>query len=325
MIHGGLVAIAHHQAVDLDSGIGGGHPQILGIRAAPPYSAPMGTRSRTTLASADDRDRAVGLLNNAYALGELDEQLRDRRVGSALVAVSLTDLAALTADLQSVPDDAFRDPSRRRMGRWRRPANGGAKGWWVPTLLGAGGLVVALTLAGVALSSEDSQGPPPPVLTSSGLTEFFADLQSTTHSSKVYALATAGTWGCAATPGGAVSGSGVPVTGYQFSDGELTEDADVGAVAAGTPVVDLARVDVSRLMANVDRAVRDVGTGAEVRVTISGGHHVSCGHEPTWLTDFPQGSARVTIEASEGTRRSWLVTDLAGTADYLHTQNTPTT
>jgi Domain of unknown function (DUF1707) len=59
-------------------------------------------------ASDDDRDSVLQALERHTAAGRLSLEEFDQRCTAALVAVTLNDLAGLTADLPQLPDEAAR-------------------------------------------------------------------------------------------------------------------------------------------------------------------------------------------------------------------------
>jgi Domain of unknown function (DUF1707) len=94
-----------------------------------PGSAPGGPRP---LAAEADRERLVALLREHYALGQLDLEELDRRVGLVLSATYLDQAAAAIADLPALagPEMAQPRPVKRRRGHAQaaKPAAG-----WLPT------------------------------------------------------------------------------------------------------------------------------------------------------------------------------------------------
>jgi hypothetical protein len=61
-------------------------------------------------ASDDDRDTVLRALERHTAVGRLSLDEFDQRSTAALAAVTLDDLAALTADLPKLPNDAAQQP-----------------------------------------------------------------------------------------------------------------------------------------------------------------------------------------------------------------------
>ena len=92
-------------------------------------SAPGGPRR---LASEADREQLVALLREHYALGQLDDDELDRRVGAVLSARYVDEAASAVADLPRLlaPGAAAARPARRRRGHAQaaEPAAG-----WIPT------------------------------------------------------------------------------------------------------------------------------------------------------------------------------------------------
>jgi hypothetical protein len=92
-------------------------------------SAPGGPRR---LAGEADREQLVALLREHYALGQLDDDELDRRVGAVLSARYMDEAASAVADLPrlTAPGTAGGRPARRRRGHAQaaRPAAG-----WIPT------------------------------------------------------------------------------------------------------------------------------------------------------------------------------------------------
>jgi hypothetical protein len=84
------------------------------------------------LAAEADRERLVALLREHYALGQLDLEELDRRVGLVLSAQYLDQAAAAIADLPRLagPEMAEPRPVKRRRGHAQaaKPAAG-----WIPT------------------------------------------------------------------------------------------------------------------------------------------------------------------------------------------------
>ena len=94
-----------------------------------PGSAPSGPRP---LAAEADRERLVALLREHYALGQLDLEELDRRVGLVLSASYLDEAAAAVADLPGLADPGTSGPrpvkQRRGHAQAAKPAAG-----WLPT------------------------------------------------------------------------------------------------------------------------------------------------------------------------------------------------
>jgi Domain of unknown function (DUF1707) len=92
-------------------------------------SAPGGPRR---LAGEADREQLVALLREHYALGQLDDDELDRRVGAVLSARYMDEAASAVADLPrlSAPGSAAGPPARRRRGHAQaaEPVAG-----WIPT------------------------------------------------------------------------------------------------------------------------------------------------------------------------------------------------
>jgi hypothetical protein len=92
-------------------------------------AAPGGPRR---LASEADREQLIALLREHYALGQLDDDELDRRVGAVLSARYVDEAASAVADLPRLlaPGTAAGRPARRRRGHAQaaEPAAG-----WIPT------------------------------------------------------------------------------------------------------------------------------------------------------------------------------------------------
>jgi hypothetical protein len=92
-------------------------------------SAPGGPRR---LADEAGRERLVALLREHYALGQLDDDELDRRVGVVLSARYMGEAASAVADLPQLaaPGIAAGRPARQRRGHAQaaKPAAG-----WIPT------------------------------------------------------------------------------------------------------------------------------------------------------------------------------------------------
>ena len=84
------------------------------------------------LAAEADRERLVALLREHYALGQLDLEELNRRVGLVLSAKYLDQVAAAVADLPQLAGSAMAEqrPVKRRRGHAQaaKPAAG-----WIPT------------------------------------------------------------------------------------------------------------------------------------------------------------------------------------------------
>lgn len=91
-------------------------------------SAPGGPRR---LAGEADREQLVALLREHYALGQLDDDELDRRVGAVLSARYMDEAASAVADLPrlAAPGAAGR-PARRRRGHAQAPQPAAG---WIPT------------------------------------------------------------------------------------------------------------------------------------------------------------------------------------------------
>jgi Domain of unknown function (DUF1707) len=83
-------------------------------------------------ASDADRERLVALLREHYAMGQLELEELDRRVGVVLGALYIDEAAAAVADLPQLanPSTAVPRPVKRRRGHAEtaKPAAG-----WIPT------------------------------------------------------------------------------------------------------------------------------------------------------------------------------------------------
>jgi hypothetical protein len=94
-----------------------------------PGSASGGSRPRVAEA---DRERLVALLREHYALGQLDLDELDRRVGVVLSAQYMDEAAHAVADLPGLGDPGTSRPQpvkqRRGHAQAARPAAG-----WIPT------------------------------------------------------------------------------------------------------------------------------------------------------------------------------------------------
>jgi DUF1707 SHOCT-like domain len=94
-----------------------------------PGSAPAGPRR---LAGEADRERLVALLREHYALGQLDDDELDRRVGVVLGARYMDEATSAVTDLPQLaaPGAAAGRPARQRRGHAQaaKPAAG-----WIPT------------------------------------------------------------------------------------------------------------------------------------------------------------------------------------------------
>ena len=91
-------------------------------------SAPGGPRR---LAGEADREQLVALLREHYALGQLDDDELDRRVGAVLSARYMDEAASAVADLPrlAAPGSAAGPPARRRgHAQAAEPVAG-----WIPT------------------------------------------------------------------------------------------------------------------------------------------------------------------------------------------------
>lgn len=92
-------------------------------------SAPGGPRR---LAAEADREQLVALLREHYALGQLDDDELDRRVGVVLSAQFMDEAASAVTDLPrlAAPEAAGGRPARQRRGHAQaaKPAAG-----WIPT------------------------------------------------------------------------------------------------------------------------------------------------------------------------------------------------
>jgi Domain of unknown function (DUF1707) len=92
-------------------------------------SAPGGPRR---LAGEADREQLVALLREHYALGQLDDDELDRRVGAVLSARYMDEAASAVADLPrlAAPGTAAGPPAKRRRGHAQaaEPVAG-----WIPT------------------------------------------------------------------------------------------------------------------------------------------------------------------------------------------------
>lgn len=95
-----------------------------------------------------DRDQAVDLLNAGYADGRLTATEREDRVGRALAAKTLGDLAQVTSDLETEP--ASTPTTVEREGLWRRTPR--------RTKLVLAGIVLATVVGGTAVEFLDDDG-----------------------------------------------------------------------------------------------------------------------------------------------------------------------
>jgi hypothetical protein len=96
-----------------------------------PATPPGGPRH---LARDADRERLVGVLRELYALGVLDLDELNRRVGVVLAAEYAEDAALAVADLPQIAGPSTRGPGPVRRPRKRGHAHAAKPGaGWVPT------------------------------------------------------------------------------------------------------------------------------------------------------------------------------------------------
>lgn len=100
-----------------------------------------------------DRDQCIDLLNDAYSQGRFDKAELEVRIGRVLTTEHPVELEELRSDLPTVEAAV---PPRRR-GKWE-------------TLVGAGALVIALGIAGVAAARIESQPAEEATCIATGLT-----------------------------------------------------------------------------------------------------------------------------------------------------------
>jgi Domain of unknown function (DUF1707) len=103
------------------------------VPATPPGGPASSGRPRH-LAREADRERLVGLLREHYALGAIDLDELNRRVGVVLAAEYAEDAALGVADLPQIAGSAVGGPARARRPRKRGHAHAAKPGaGWVPT------------------------------------------------------------------------------------------------------------------------------------------------------------------------------------------------
>jgi len=257
-----------------------------------------------------DRDRYVDLIEAAYVDGQLGAEDRELRVSRALAAETIAELETLTRDLQR---DALPAPAPvvpRRRGRTVAALAAAAAG--VVVLAGAGLLLASPSQPETVWPTIEAEvaeqpAPPPPAQSAAPDVEPFEMTPAQvrrfldSHEEEFGTLDTfeAGFYPTRVGVQVPVRGSRARMERWSY-DGAWTQDTEARRVVGAEGTIDLARLDVGRLFANIRRAERTLA--------VQGGRltHVLV---DTWTDGTPTVNIHVGNEYDE---TGYLKTTLAG-------------
>ncbi|KQZ70279.1 DUF1707 domain-containing protein [Nocardioides sp. Root151] len=274
----------------------------------------MSSRPARKRARQSDRDAVVDALSGAFADGQIDAADHDRMVSSALRADRLDSLVAVLDEVQ-VPE---RHPANALVTKVQAPAVRRTPGHSRAATVGAtvavlvGGFVALLVVVG--LMDRDDEPGDEPVLTATALEALVADVEDDLGTTEVLAVETHGTYADVLVPTDEGRGRFDRYSYDPGADDTLTESTGGRVGTADPELVDLADVDLDRLLENVEEAGSDLGVdGAqEFTVTIASG---DWGSSLTYAPEFegkelpPHVEISVSNDYMESGR---LVTDLSG-------------
>ena len=227
----------------------------------------MGARTRARTA---DRDRAIDIINAAYADGQLGEIVRENRIEAALQATTLGQLRALTQDLQH-PDQKGRAPRKKWHSLERRdPAP-------VPrrTKIVAGSIIavlVALAVVGVVTNDPPERPAGAPIeftISTSSLREVVETYEDQFPTTEAYRLTFAPEAVVAYVP---TDDGRERYEEWRWSDGDeggrFRQVVEARTAQGRFARVDLADVDIDRIEANMRRAEAEVGVEDPEEVSV---------------------------------------------------------
>lgn len=245
-----------------------------------------------------DRDRAVEMINAAYAEGQLTTQQREDRVHRALVATHLGDLDQVTADLQTSESEAPKSAESAPTGWWERTSR--------RTKVAIAGVLLVAIGSGVAVA-EMGGGPdsaPVAVETSSyvpatadGVAGLIADQKAEFGTTKSYGVNLQRELSMVEVP---TQDGRARYQQWTVAGGDFEKNGEV--TGAGDHIeFDLAEVDLKALEQQIDRAWKTLGVPEPTHATLVIQH---------WdQDDEPRISINVTNKYEE---YGYVVTDLGG-------------
>lgn len=235
-----------------------------------------------------DRERAVGVIEAAYADGRLGDADRDLRLSRARGAETLDELASLTRDLPmpaSPPlTPAARSSAPERPSARRRALSGRALAGVVIAVVALLGVGISSTLLATFSGSVDQSGqaPAPAPIESVDVRADGAGFEIAPGQVRKFirlyerTFGTLDTFSVVLNPERAIVE--VPVKGPRpraerwLYDGAWRQLTEASALLSPAEVLDLGRLDVGRLFANITKAERtlDVENGTLTHVVV---HH----------------------------------------------------
>lgn len=255
----------------------------------------MGDRTRARSA---DRDRAVEIINAAYADGQLGEIVRENRIESALHATTLAQLRALTQDLQAPapPPPVLTRGERLRERAGRLSPGARLAATWVAVLVVLGG-----TVAFFGTGSDPVQEREEALafaMTAEAMEELRDSYEAQFQTTQTYLahLGPAGVVVHVPTPDGKER-----YEAWEWRSGEFVKVADARTASMQEATIDLADVDFARMATHVERAEGGVG--------VEDPEEVSVWIEHPSYEEAPVVRIQVTNEYDE---LGYLFTDLAG-------------
>lgn len=267
-----------------------------------------------------DRDRVTETLTAAYVDGQIDATEHERRIGQALAARRIQDLAGLTSDLQSpvVAAEPVTGVSQNR-----RP--------WTPRIppervtprippervgavVGAIGVVAAI-LVGVVVYSANRDATPEQgfALTDQGVSTFLADFEAEFNTTQAIRVEFFEEYVLVRMP----TPDGKPRFAEYSYDGDEQGFSkwSAGTFPTSQGLIDLAELDVDRLLANVDRAEQTLGVedGQVQQVVVT-----DLPSQYAFTDDYEElelpAHAEIVVR-NEFNEMGVLITDLAGDRD----------
>ncbi|MDP9820735.1 DUF1707 SHOCT-like domain-containing protein [Nocardioides massiliensis] len=232
----------------------------------------MGARTRARTA---DRDRAIDIINAAYADGQLGEIVRENRIEAALQATTLGQLRALTQDLQHPGQSGPAQPAAAARGKSPRPVRRDTTPLPLRAKLFLGGCAAVLVVATISGVLADRADEP-----SAGAPISFTISTSSLHGVRdAYEeqFATTETYRLTFSPEAVVAY--VPTDDgreryeeWRWNDGDeegrFRQVVEARTAQGRFARVDLADVDIDRIEANMRRAEAEVGVEDPEEVSV---------------------------------------------------------
>jgi len=282
--------------------------------------------NRRTRARSRDRDSVLDALSIAFSESQISSEERERRVTSALGSRGLYELGGLVSDLQLPPDHPAAELTRAPEPATPRPA-GGRTGGGRPdgsrrNALLAGGVGLAAVAALVVLVESGSDAEETRPLTAEGFARFVDDYRDEFGTTEVLHAEVMEEYISVRVP---VEGGAGRWRFYNYDEDGFSPNSG-GTAPEGTATVDLADVDVDRLVENQGTALDTLGVEEpEIgRVVIADDFDAGLYRAVSGLDfEVPVPPHVQIFVTNEFTEQGSLATDLAGTEVLQENPFTP--